>query len=335
MLAEAAEAARVVATQLERNAGLMQSLGMQLRERPPRSVVTCARGSSDHAATYARYLLETRLAVLTSSLAPSLASVYGAPLKLERSLFFAISLSGRSPDLIAAARAARAGGAEVLALVNIMDSPLEACADLVLPLYAGLEASVAATKSYIASLAALLQLAAHWSRHDDLLAALRRLPDDLERAWRLDWSAALPVLRDATSCFVIGRGLGLGVAMECALKLKETCGLHAEALSAAEVRHGPMALIRPGFPVLILAQSDETSSGVTALARELADRRAHVLLAGGTAPGATVLPRVRAPAVIEPLLFAQTFYRLAHDVALARGRDPDRPPHLTKVTETL
>jgi glucosamine--fructose-6-phosphate aminotransferase (isomerizing) len=129
--------------------------------------------------------------------------------------------------------------------------------------------------------------------------------------------------------------MGLGVAQEAALKFKETCGLHAEAVSSAEVRHGPMALIRAGFPVLIFAQNDETRGGVEALATELAARRADVMLAGSKVSRAVILPTEAANAVIEPMLIVQSFYRMVNALALARGHDPDQPPYLNKVTETV
>jgi glucosamine--fructose-6-phosphate aminotransferase (isomerizing) len=133
----------------------------------------------------------------------------------------------------------------------------------------------------------------------------------------------------------VARGFGLGVAQEAALKLKETCGLHAEAFSSAEVKHGPMALVRAGFPVLMFTQSDDTRAGIEELAAEFAARGAHVLLAGANAAGAITLPSLQAHPVIEPLLAIQSFYRAANALALARGLDPDRPPHLHKVTETI
>jgi glucosamine--fructose-6-phosphate aminotransferase (isomerizing) len=203
------------------------------------------------------------------------------------------------------------------------------------PLHAGPERSVAATKSYIASLAALVQLVASWADDAELAAALRAAPALLERAWQLDWSAAVTRLTPANNLYVIGRGTGLAIAQEAALKFKETCGLHAEAVSAAELRHGPMALVRGGFPLLVFAQDDETRAGVVQLAAELAAQRADVLIAGAQVPEATALPSERAHPVIEPLLFAQSFYRMANALSLARGHDPDRPPHLAKVTATL
>jgi glucosamine--fructose-6-phosphate aminotransferase (isomerizing) len=297
-------------------------------------VITCARGSSDHAATFAKYLIETRLHVVTASAAPSVASVYGASTDLRGCLFLAISQSGRSPDLIASARAAAAAGAMTLALVNADDSPLAAVCDFCLPLRAGAEHSVAATKSYIAALGALVALVAEWSADAALRSALDAAPAQLETAWELDWSTALPQLTQAAHVYVIGRGLGLAVAQELALKCKETAGLHAEAFSSAEVRHGPQALLDAGFGALLLAQHDATLPGIEALGAELAARGVRVLSAGAAVPGATLLPTLTCDPVIEPLLLAQSGYRLVAAAAVARGYDPDRPPHLAKVTET-
>ncbi|MBV8495224.1 MAG: SIS domain-containing protein [Gammaproteobacteria bacterium] len=335
MYREAAQAPDAVREQLQANAASVRSLAERLRAQPPRAVVTCARGSSDHAATFARYLIETRLGLLTSSAAPSVSSVYAAAPDLSGTLLLAISQSGASPDLLAAVSSARAAGARIVALVNTEASPLAQLADDLLPLRAGEERSVAATKSFIASLAAVVQLVASWSRDAQLSAALEQAPELLRGAWQLDWSAAVTRLTSARDLYVVGRGLGLAVAQEAALKLKETCSLHAEALSAAELRHGPMALVQRGFPLLIFTQDDETRAGVAALAGELASHGADVLLAGATVDGTTTLPARSAHPVIEPLLFAQSFYRMATALALGRGVDPDQPPHLRKVTETL
>ena len=336
MFREAAEAPLAVREQLRRNRDVVIEAAQKLRDLAPRAVVTCARGSSDHAATFAKYLIETRAGVLTSSAAPSVSSVYAATADLEGTLFLAISQSGASPDLVATAEAARKAGAYVIALVNAEASPLAQSAHLSIPLRAGSETSVAATKSYIASLSAIVSLVGHWRSDDEMLTALELAPVSLARAWGLDWTAAAAALQPVSGLYVVGRGLGLGVAQEAALKLKETCGLHAEAFSAAEVRHGPMALVGEGFPVLLLAQNDETREGTEALASELAERGALVMLAGGRAAGRlTRLETIPAHPAIEPMLFIQSFYRVANALSIARGRDPDRPPHLSKVTETL
>ena len=335
MFREAAASTAVLRAQFQRNDATLLALGDALRRQAPRAVVTCARGSSDHAATYAKYLVETRAQVLASSCAPSVSSIYLSHQDWRGCVFLAISQSGRSPDLLAAAQNARAGGATVIALVNAEDSPLAGIAHHTLPLCAGEERSVAATKSFIASLAALVHLVGAWTNDHALLDALREAPALLEQAWELDWSAALPLLAPASNLYVIGRGLGLGIAQEAALKCKETCGLHAEAFSSAEVLHGPAALLGPGFPALLLAQQDDTHEGVATLAVELAARGVPVLAAGARGPNVVELPTLPAHPAIQPLLLVQSFYRLAATLSVARGHDPDRPPHLRKVTRTL
>jgi glucosamine--fructose-6-phosphate aminotransferase (isomerizing) len=335
MYCEAAAAPQVVRQQLAANSERLERLGERLRQLKPHAVVTCARGSSDHAATFAKYLIETRLNILTSSAAPSVTSVYEAIPNLADTVFLAISQSGASPDLLATVRAAKKAGALVVALVNAESSPLAQAADFTVPLCAGIERSVAATKSYIASLSAIIQLVGSWKDDDALLESLAGAPALMEKAWQLDWSAAVARLRFASDLYVIGRGLGLGVAQEAALKFKETCGLHAEAISSAEVRHGPMAIVRAGFPVLIFSQDDETRDGVEALAIELAERRADVMVAGAKAPRAVALPSISADPILEPMLIVQSFYRMVNALSLARGRNPDQPPYLLKVTETV
>jgi glucosamine--fructose-6-phosphate aminotransferase (isomerizing) len=335
MAEETAQAPRVVRDLLANNADTVRLLAARLRARPPRSALTCARGSSDHAATYAKYLIETRTGLITASAAPSVSSVYAAIPAAQDVLCLAISQSGASPDLLASARAARDAGALLVALVNAPASPLAALADVELPLWAGPELSVAATKSYLASLAAIAQLVAAWTEDRALEAALTVLPDHLQRALELDWSPALASLQPAASLYVVGRGPGFAAAQEMALKFKETCGLHAEAFSAAEVRHGPMALARNGFPVLVLAQDDATRASVETLAADLAAAGARVLIAGGTAPGALALPSIAADPLLQPILLVQAFYVMVEGLARARGFDPDHPHGLNKVTRTL
>ncbi|MFZ6697432.1 SIS domain-containing protein [Stenotrophomonas acidaminiphila] len=332
MFNEAASSASVIAAQFDRNQERVRALAADLRENPPPFVVTCARGSSDHAATYAKYLFETRLGLVTASASPSVGSVYEARQKLQGALYLVISQSGKSPDLLRNAEAAKAAGARVVALVNVEDSPLAQLADTVIPLGAGAERSVAATKSYLASLAAILQLCAYWRDDPTLIAALDALPAALTQAWQCDWTALTEGLVDAHNLFVVGRGPGLAAAQEAALKFKETCGLHAEGYSSAEVKHGPMALVGKDFPVLAFAQPDETGAGTRALADEFAARGARVWLAG---EGGNLSVAVAPHPLCAPLLTVQSFYRAINALALRRGHNPDLPPHLNKVTETV
>jgi glucosamine--fructose-6-phosphate aminotransferase (isomerizing) len=280
-------------------------------------------------------VIETRVGVLTSSGAPSIASVYRDPPDFRETLALIISQSGQSPDILAAVEAANAGGALSVALVNAERSRVEAVADVTIPLRAGPEQSVAATKSYIASLAAVLHLVAHWTGDETLLDALQAAPFKLKQAFECDWSPLVKCLKEARGLYVIGRGPGLGVAQEAALKFKETCRIHAEAFSSAEVRHGPMELIGPDFPMLVFRQSDESAEGIGELARDVIARGAPVFVAGAEVEGATSLPVPDAPELIEPLLHIQALYRAANQLSVELGLDPDRPLHLRKVTETL
>lgn len=333
MFAEAAEAPAAVAAQLARNAPIIAELAAALRRRAPRIVVTIARGSSDNAATYARYLIETRIGVLTASAPLSVSSVYGAALDMTDTLVLVLSQSGRSPDLLAAAEAAARDGAHVVALVNDEASPLAALADVTVPLAAGPERSVAATKSFVASLSAVAHLVADWSQDAKLTSGLAALPDTLADAWSLDWSSALPLLAKVDHLYVIGRGPGFAVAQEAALKFKETCGLHAEAFSAAEVRHGPMTLAGEGFPVLAFLPNDETRAGIEATVATLRAQGATVLTVGGA--GEDSLPMVDGDPLLLPIAQTLALYRMVGALAALRGHDPDAPPHLAKVTETL
>ncbi len=334
MFREAGSAADIVAAQLAANADLIKDLAARLRAMAPKAVVTCARGSSDHAASFGKYLIETRLGLVTSSAGMSVASVYGVAPRMDGMLFLAISQSGKSPDLVASADAARKAGAHVVAFVNVVDSPLADVAHDVVPLGAGPELSVAATKSYIASLSALLHLVSLWAEDDVMHEALLGSPALLKTAFEADWSPAVARLKDTRNMFVLGRGLGFGIALEAALKFKETCGLHAEAFSAAEVKHGPMALVEAGFPILAFVQNDATHEGTDAIVAEMIRRGADVLLAGSTLPEATVLPGPVAHPAIAPMISIQSFYRMAATLSVARGYHPDQPPHLAKVTET-
>lgn len=334
MEAEAGEAGAAVARMLAANRDAFAVIGDRLRAAPPATVVTCARGSSDHAATYAKYLIETMTGTPTASAALSVASLYDAPVLAGNRLCLAISQSGKSPDLLAAVEGQRASGAFVVALLNAEDAPLCDLADVVIALSAGTERSVAATKSYIASLAAIAALVAAWTGDQALEGALTTLPAELERAFALDWSPAVAAYAPATNLFVLGRGLGLGAAQEAALKFKETSALHAECFSSAEVRHGPMAIVDERFHVLAFGGSDRAGVSVRDVAAEFRGRGATVLLADPD-DAVTDLPAIAAHPAIEPLMMIQSFYRMASALALARGCNPDSPPHLNKVTQTL
>lgn len=340
MAREAAEAAEMCVDQVARNAALMRATGARLRALNAPFIATLAWGSSDQAAAFAKVLFETRAATPTLSHAPSIGALYGATSPRFRGVpLIAISQSGRSPDLLRAAADAQRQGAVLIAVVNDAASPLAAQADIVIPIHAGAETSVAATKSFIATLVALTHLTAEWTGDRALSATVGSVGDTLRAARQLDWTPALAGLRHTGSLLVLGRGLTLPIAGEAALKFKETAGLHAESYSIAEVAHGPMTLVAEADPVLVFGPLDAANAGLRERIADFASRGATVIAAGreeDVSGAAIVLPRVTCPdPVLGSIAYIQSFYALADRLALLRGRDPDRPPHLSKVTRTL
>jgi len=307
-----------------------------MRGVDPGLIVTVARGSSDHSATYLKYAVELLAGVPVASVGPSVASVYGRPLRLGGAVCVGISQSGRSPDIVEMMRAAGAGGALSVAITNFADSPMAMASAHCLPLQAGVEQSVAATKTFVTSVLAGLALVAEWQEDAALRAAVETLPDAFEAALALDWSALAARMSRAQHGYVLGRGPAFAIANECALKLKETCGLHAEAYSAAEVLHGPSAIVEAQFPVLALAVEDAAQAGVVQTAERLAAQGADVFVTGVDAKGCVTLPSVGGlHPLVAPLVLAVGFYGFVEALARRRGFDPDTPPHLRKVTETV
>jgi glucosamine--fructose-6-phosphate aminotransferase (isomerizing) len=336
MAREAAESADAVRRQIVQSGAAFARLGERLRAAPPALVATCARGSSDHACTYGKHVIETVLGRPVASLGPSVASIYGGPLLMSGALLLVVSQSGRSPDLLRLAEAARAGGALVVGFVNDLQSPLALLCEEAIPLAAGPERSVAATKSCLTAMAAFLQLVAHWSGDAALLREVAALPAALDAAAALDWQPALAALGTAGR-FVLGRGPGFGVAAEMALKWKETCRIHAEAFSIAELLHGPVELVREGFPVLAILQDDAAEQPARAVLDRILALRGQLLVAGDSVPaGALALPIVPGlPPRLAPLAALQSFYGAIPRLAADLGLDPDVPSNLSKVTRTM
>ncbi|MFM0386161.1 SIS domain-containing protein [Paraburkholderia dipogonis] len=334
MLKEALASAETVAAQL-RDTSRVEALAAKLAQQPRHVALTVARGSSDHAASYFASLTMSRLGVPVASLPMSVATLQQAPLQVRDQLALAFSQSGKSPDLVGTMEALRQADALTVAAVNAPSSPLADACEFHLPLVAGPELSVAATKSYIAMLSISAQLVAHWQKDEALLVALNTLPDALQAAGKLDWSKAVDELRGVERMIVIGRGLGLAIAQEAALKLKETSGIQAEAFSSAEVRHGPMELIDRDYPLLVFAPRGPEQAGLLQLARDMQARGARVLLAApADVPEATLPLATTAHAALDPIAAILSFYVMAAGLAAARGRNPDAPRHLNKVTET-
>lgn len=337
MAAEIAETGPALRKQLDTNRNAIQKLAAELAASQPAFVATIARGSSDHAALFLKHVIELKLGLACASLGPSIASLYQAPLQLTGAAAITISQSGRSPDIVAMQRAAKAAGATTIALVNDVDSPAATDADALLPLLAGEERSVAATKSMIAALVAGASLVAQWSEDAGLGAALDRLPTLLGAANGPPPQDVIERLAAAQSLFVIGRGPTFAVAAEAALKLKETSAIHAEAFSSAEVLHGPAGIITPGFVVLGFTPTDTARDGFLQTVDQLASFGATPLIVD--IQRHPHWPTVTAPDAGHPMVTSiaalHTFYGLAEAVARRRGRNPDEPPHLMKVTRTV
>jgi glucosamine--fructose-6-phosphate aminotransferase (isomerizing) len=335
MLDEALSGPQVVAAQRALTDEILTALARDLKALPPKLALTVARGSSDHAANYFAYLVMRRLGVPVVSLPMSLITLHKAPLAVAQQLAVAISQSGRSHDLIDTMAALGDAQATTVAFVNTADSPLAEKCKWVVPLGAGVEKSVAATKSYIATLSAIARLVGHWKGDAALLDALAHLPERLAEATAASVDVAVDTLAMAERAMIIGRGLGFAVALESALKLKETSAIQAEAFSSAEVRHGPMALVDRGYPLLVFALRGAEQAGLVELALDLRQRGGRVILAAPANVAARDLTLATGDdETLDPIVAIQTFYVIAARVAEARGLNPDVPRHLSKVTIT-
>ncbi len=324
---EATEASVRIAEQLQQNDARARELSRKLRDINPRFFQLVGRGSSDHAGVFAKYLLEIETGVPVVHAAPSVATVYKRRLQLNDSVVLVLSQSGRSPDIVTQAEMAKASGAYVVALVNDAESPLAQTANDVLPLAVGPEKAVAATKSYLATLSALLQLTAHFSGNETLQSALTQLPAQLTAATQAPAQLHAEALHNVDRLVVLARGLGFAIAKEMALKMKEVCGIQAEAFSSAEFLHGPVALAHNDLTVIDAEIRDEALLAHQQKIADVAARGARVLTLSQSVND--VHPR------IAPLILLQRFYLDIARIAVARGFNPDQPVGLKKVTETL
>lgn len=307
-----------------------------IRTRDPKFMVSVARGSSDHVATYLKYSSELLLGTPLASIGPSIASIYGRKLNLEGSVCLSVSQSGKSPDIVEMARMARDGGALSIAMTNHTDSPLAQVADHTLNLHAGPEISVAATKTFVNSAIAGIWLLAECADDDDLRHAIADLPSKLEEAVKLEWPEVRSALAGRDSIFCLGRGPAYAIANEAALKFKETCQIHAESYSSAEVLHGPISIVDKGFPVIGLAANDEAEVALASVAEEVSAMGANVFATSNKLDKAATLNSVRTGhALTDPISLIASFYSMVERVAESRGINPDAPRHLNKVTETV
>ena len=347
MRREIAEVPAVVARLLGEGGPEIDAAAAVFRAADPAWVSLVARGTSDHAAIHLRYLIEVELGIPAGLAAPSTVTIYGAEMRWRGGVVIAVSQSGRSPDLIAVLEAARTGGATTIAIVNAPDSPLAAAADAVIDCRAGEEVAVAATKSYVAQLAAGAALVGALARGRDLRDALTSVPDLLAAslaaaADSIDDDAAI-VAEFAVSerSIVIGRGFEYPTALETALKLKETGRVFAEGYSSADFSHGPVVLTAPDVPILAIrpdgAMAPLVDEGISA-ARVVGARPWVVAANGPVDAEPERVIRLPLPADLPPALASLATILpgqlLAESVSRRRGYDPDAPPGLRKVTLT-
>lgn len=320
---------------LTKGAADIQAVADQLRQSNPAFLVSVARGSSDHVATYLKYASELLLGVPVASIGPSIASIYKAPLQLQGAACISISQSGKSPDIVAMAASASADGAMTLALTNEPDSDLAKASAHTINIFAGEETSVAATKTFVNSAVAALLVLAHWKNDAALIKAIHALPDQLASACQIDWPNLREALKGQPSVFTLGRGPSYAMSNEAALKFKETCQIHAESYSSAEVLHGPVSIIDNGFPVMCLTANDAAEAALVQVADAIAAKGAQVFVTSDKCSAAARLDHIRTDhPLTDPLALITSFYAMVERLAVSRGINPDTPRHLQKVTQT-
>ncbi|MFI5954704.1 SIS domain-containing protein [Cryptosporangium sp. NPDC051539] len=324
MSAEIDEQPSILAALLT-GADAIVSVGEAVRSRAPRFVMLAARGTSDHAALYAKYLIETRLGLPAGLASPSSMTLYGSRPDLRDVLFLGVSQSGASPDLVDSMTVAGECGATTVAVTNNPGSALAGAAEFHVDVRAGAEKAVAATKTYTAELLALYLLLGGSAAEAEALpsAASATLSSDAV-------PRAAARYRFAERLVVTGRGFGYPTAREAALKLMETSYLSAQAFSTADLLHGPLAMIDSGVPVIAVVTPDSGGEAVRPVVAQLRSSGADVLVVGDDLP----VVRDGVAPVLSPVLDILPLQRLAWQVALDRGENPDRPRGLSKVTQT-
>jgi len=329
---------RLLDTQTETAARIAAAI----RARDVRYAVIAARGTSNNAARYAKYLFGALNRLPVALATPSLFSVYHTPPQLRDALVLGVSQSGQSPDIVSVIEEGRRQGALTVAVTNAPDSPLARAVDHVLPLGVGEERAVAATKTYTAQLAALALLAVQLAGDGERLASLRSMPEGVKKTLVLEEQISIAAQRYAyaTECIVLGRGYNYATAFEIALKLMELTYVATEPYSSADFRHGPIAIVERGFPAVVVAPQGEVYPDMLALTRELAAREAElIVISGQDEPLQLARTPLRLPVILpewlSPFTCVLPGQLLALHITLAKGYDPDHPRGLKKVTETL
>lgn len=335
MAKEIKEIPDVIARQGESNAPMLIKLAEFLRKQPPTGITLLGRGSSRNACYYAKYIFETSLNIPVSLASPSIASIYDRTLNFENHLLFVCSQSGASPDLLKYTENAKAGGATVIGLVNDEASPLAKMSDFLFGLKAGKENSVAATKSYIATLYAFASIYAMFCEKNDLAEELYHLPEIMDQIVNSSWDVFTDAMLTTENLFCLGRSYDLSTAKEIALKFNETSQIFAKDYSSSEFFHGPLALIEKGIPVLHFLLNDETHKVSLETNQKLLDLGANVYTVDSKAFDDKTLIVPASSAIIQPLIQTTVMYSIIEKISIKKGLNPDQPPFLNKVTKTV
>jgi glucosamine--fructose-6-phosphate aminotransferase (isomerizing) len=323
---EIAQQPEVAARLLANGRAAAAAIATRIQAAGTRGFVIAARGSSDHAALYAKYLFGARNRALVALAAPSLFTHYARPPHLEGQCVIGVSQSGESPDVIAVIEEARRQGCPTVAITNVRESRLARAAEMVLALDAGPEVSVPASKTYTASLIAMALISQALAPDDSFVAALERVPEAIAGALeREDEVIAMAPALNGPRAVVLGRGFNFSTAEEVALKLSETSYVLARAWSVADFEHGPIAIVEAGLPVLVIDGGGLVAGDLDALRTRL-EARGCVVIRLADSSGL--------PEELTPISLTVLGQLLAHDVAVARGIDPDRPRTLQKITKT-
>ena len=336
MLEETLQTKEVLKKQWSQNSKIRIQISDQIKKMNPFCFATFARGSSDHAAAYFNYLISLELKKLSMSLGPSLVSVHKVDLDFSKAIGVAISQSGKSPDILSLVRLLDKQKSMSLAFVNNTSSPLAKEASHVYPLCAGEETSVAATKSFIASLYASASLIAQVAENIELLKAIEKAPDYLPTQLNCHWPKIVDMLTDCKQMMIVGRGLGFTIAHEAALKLKETCHIQAESFSSAEIKHGPQAVVGADYPVIIFALRGVEQESLIETGLNLRKRGARVcIISDAYISDEDCVYNPSCHLYMDPLNLIYSFYLMVEQLSQARGLDPDNPRFLSKVTLTI
>jgi glutamine---fructose-6-phosphate transaminase (isomerizing) len=321
---------------LDSNNSSLDQLVNLINEQKPHFIITVARGSSDHVALFLKYLIELKLGIPVMTLGPSVVSIYNAKLSLKNALCFAISQSGQSPDILSVVEHANEQGCVTAAITNNPNSPLAEKSKYLISIFAGVEESVAATKTFINSLVVGLLFTAKVNQDQELIHAVRQLPKVLEKATEIKWLQLQEELLNCSEVYTLGRGLSHGVSNEASLKFIETCQIHASSYSSAEVLHGPIELVQENYPVLSFISRDAAEDSIVELCENLAKKKVKVFGTSNKLLKANRLDFIETShPFTDPISLITSFYAFVESLSILKGRNPDQPESLCKVTKTI